>query len=202
MTSSSTAASVSRRTALAGLGAGSLGLAFAVTARRASAQGAAPDFSDHPLAGTWMAMANPPLEIDPQVAATSLFAADGTVLLMFPLTQAEPQGVQFNSAYVGTWEPDGERHGHFTAVQVLSDADGAFLGTVTVDGYPEVNPDGQTFVDDGSKVTVTIRDPTGAIVQQVMPTGAPAGRPVTGTRIGPGSPGFPTETPAAATPTS
>ena len=202
MTSSPTAAAVSRRTALAGLGAGGLGLALAATARRAAAQGAVPDFSDHPLTGTWLAMANPPLETDPQVAAPSLFAADGSVLLMFPLTQKGPQGVQFNSAAVGTWEPDGERRGHFTAVQVLSDAAGTFLGTVTIDGYPVVNDDGQTFADDGSKVTVTIRDPAGAVVQQVLPTGAPSGRPVTGMRMGPGSPGFPAGTPVPGTPTS
>jgi hypothetical protein len=198
MTTHRTDRSVSRRRALAGLGAGGLGLAVAATSRRAAAQGAAPDFSDHPLAGTWMAMANPPLETDPQVAVSSRFGADGSVLLVFPLTQVGPQGVQFNSPYVGTWEPDGERRGHFTAVQLLSDVDGAFLGSVTVDGYPEVSEDGQTFADDGSKVMVTIRDPAGAVVQEILPTGAPVGRPVTGTRMGVGAPGFPTN--AAATP--
>jgi hypothetical protein len=199
MTTHRPAASVSRRTALAGVGAGSL--AFAASTRRTAAQGAAPDFSNHPLAGTWMAMANPPLGTDPQVAASSRFAADGSVLLVFPLTQVGPQGVQFNSPYVGTWEPDGERRGHFTAVQLLSDADGAF-GSVTVDGYPEVNEDGQTFADDGSKVMVTIRDPAGAVVQEILPTGAPNGRPVTGTRMGLGNPGFPVAAPATATPTA
>ena len=108
--------------------------------------------------------------------------------------------MQFNSAYVGTWEPDGERRGHFTAVQLLSDAGGAFLGSVTVDGYPVFSDDGQTLVDDGSKVMVTIRDPEGAVVQEVLPSGAPVGRPVTATRMGPGSPGFPTNAAAAATP--
>ena len=184
------------------MGAGGLGLALAAAARPAAAQDALPDFSDHPMTGTWLAMANPPLPDAPQVAAPSLLGADGSVLLMFPLTQAGPQGVQFNSAYVGTWEPDGERRAHFTAVQVLSDANGTFLGTVTVDGYPEASEDGQTFADDGSRVTVTIRDPAGAVVQQVLPTGAPSGRPVTGMRMGPGVPGFPAGTPAAGTPTS
>jgi hypothetical protein len=198
MTTHGTDAAVSRRAALAGLGAGGLGLALAATARPASAQDAgAADLAGHPLTGTWLAMANPPLPDDPQIAVPSLFGADGSVLLMFPLTQARPQGVQFNSAYVGTWEADGERRGHFTAVQVLSDANGAFLGSVTVDGYPEVSADGQTFVDDGSRVVVTIRDPAGATVQQFPGAGA---RPVTGIRMGPGSPGFPAATPVAATP--
>ena len=200
MTMSRTAASVSRRTALAGLGAGGLDLAFAAHGRGASAQEGPDSLAGHPLTGTWLAMSNPPLPDAPQAATPSVFGADGTVLLMFPLTQAGPQGAVFNSAAVGTWAADGERRGHFTAVQVLSDANGTYLGTVTIDGYPEVGADGQTFVDDGSKVMVTIRDPAGAVVQQNLPTGAPGGRPVTGTRMGPGSPGFPTPTPEAATP--
>jgi hypothetical protein len=200
MTTSNTGQSVSRRTALAGLGASGLGLALTATVRQASAQDATPNaLANHPLTGSWLAMANPPLPEDPQVAAPSLFSADGSVLLMFPLTQAGPQGVQFNSAYVGTWEADSERRGHFTAVQLLSDAAGTFLGSVTVDGYPEVSEDGLTFIDDGSKVIVTIRDPAGAIVQQFPGAG---GRPVTGIRMGPGSPGFPEVTPGTATPTS
>jgi hypothetical protein len=116
-----------------------------------------------------------------------VFAADGSVLLMFPLTQAGPQAVQFNSAYVGAWEVDDERTAHFTAVQVLSDAAGTFLGTTTVDGYPMVNEDGQTFVDDGARVMITVRDPAGTIVDQFPDT---TGRPVTGRRMSPGNPGF------------
>ncbi len=155
--------------------------------------------AEHPLTGTWLAMANPPLPDAPQFAAPSVYGADGSVLLIFPLTQVGPQGVVFNTAYVGTWQADSERRGHFTAVQVLSDANGTFLGTTTVDGYPEVSEDGQTFIDDGSRVLVTIRDPSGAIVQQFPGAGS---RPVTGTRMGVGSPGFPEGTPAAATPPS
>jgi hypothetical protein len=153
--------------------------------------------ADHPLTGTWMAMANPPLPDDPQFAAPSYFGADGSVLLIFPSTQVGPQGVQHVSDYVGTWEADGERRGHFTAVQVLSDADGAFLGTITVDGYPMVSDDGQTFIDDGSLVMVTIRDAAGVIVDQFPGAG---GRPVTAIRMGPGSPGFPETSGATASP--
>ncbi len=200
MTTARIAASVSRRTALSGLGAGGLGLAIASTTRQTSAQDATTStLATHPLTGTWLAMANPPRPEDPQVAVPSHFSADGSVLLMFPLSQAGPQGVQFCSAYVGTWVADGERRGHFTAVQVISDADGTFLGTTTVDGYPLVNEDGQTFIDDGSKVIITIRDPAGAIVQQFPGAGA---RPVTGTRMGDGRSGFPDGTPNAATPTA
>ena len=198
MTSSPTAAAVSRRAALAGLGAGGLGLALAAHARGASAQEGPDSLTGHPLAGTWLAMANPPLPDAPQVAAPSYYGADGAVLLVFPLTQAGPQGVQFAAPAMGTWEADGERRGHFTAVQALSDAAGTYLGTVTIDGYPEVSEDGQTFVDDGSKAVVTIRDAAGAVVQEVAGVFA---RPVTATRMGPGAPGFPEGTPAAGTPT-
>jgi len=191
-----------RSVLLSGITAG-LTSAFAV-GRTTLAQDATPvTLANHPLTGTWLAMANPPLPDDPQIAAPSLFGADGTVLLMFPLTQKGPQGVQFNSAMVGTWEADSERRGHFTAVQILSDADGAFLGSVTVDGFPEVSEDGQTFIDDGSRVMVTIRDAMGAVVQQMPGTGA---RPVTAIRMGPGAPGFPDGVSAGApmtgTPTS
>ncbi len=115
-------------------------------------------------------MANPPLPDAPQYAAPSLLAADETVLLMAPSSHVGPQ----------------------------SDASGTFLGTVTVDGYSEVSDDGQTFIDDGSRVTVTIRDPADAIVQQFPGAG---GRPVRATRMGVGTPGFPQGTPAAGTPT-
>jgi hypothetical protein len=103
---------------------------------------------------------------------------------------------------VGTWEADSDRRGHFTTVQILTAADGTLLGSVTVDGYPEVSEDGQSFIDDGSRVQITIRDPLGAIVQQVP--GATDGRPVTGTRMAPGAPGFldelPVGTPMVGTP--
>jgi hypothetical protein len=188
---------VSRRVALAATGAAALGL---TGLRSTTAQGA--DLASHPLTGTWLAMANPPLPEDPQFAAPSLFAADGTVLLLFPVTARGPQGTVFQSAYVGTWEPDSDRRGHFTATQTLSTADGAFLGTVTVDGYPEVSEDGQTFIDDGSRVMVTMRDASGAIIDQIMPTGKPEGRPVSGVRMGAGQPGFPAGTPTAGTPSA
>jgi hypothetical protein len=130
----------------------------------------------------------------PQVPAPSHSGADGSVLLVFPPTQVGIQGVEFVSAYAGTWKADSDRRGHFTATQLLLDATGAFLGSVTVDGYPDVSADGQSSVDDGSRVTVTIRDATGAVMRQLPGAGAP---PVTGIRMAPGVPGFPDRTPAA-----
>jgi hypothetical protein len=135
----------------------------------------------------------------PQVPAPSHFGADGSVLLLFPPTQVGRQGVEFVSPYMGTWEADDAQPGHFTATQLLSDAAGAFLGSVTVDGYPKVNADGQSFIDDNARVIVTIRDASGAVVQQVSGAGASA---ITGIRMAPGIPGFLEGTPTTATPTT
>ncbi len=164
-------------------GALALGRSNEVAARQATSA-----LADHPLTGDWMAMANRPPPGSPQVPAPSHFGVDGSVLLVFPPTQVGMQGVEFVSPHVGTWEADSDRRGHFTATQLLSDASGAFLGSVTVDGYPEVSADGQSFIDDGSKVMVTIRDATGAIVQQMPEAGVP---PLTGIRMAPGVLGFP-----------
>ena len=196
MTSQQPTHSLSRRSTLAALAGGSLGLTLAATARgSALAQTAPVDHSDHPLTGAWLAMANPPLPEDPQFAAPSWFGADGSVLLSFPISQRGPNGVQFNSSPVGTWEPHDEQTGHFTATQMLSDAHGAYLGTVTIDGFPHVSEDGQLFIDDGSLTTVTIRDPAGA-VSVAIPPGL-FERPVTAVRLGGGTSGFPDGTPEA-----
>jgi hypothetical protein len=173
-------------------GALALGRSQEVAARQATSS-----LADHPLAGDWMAMANQAPGA-PQVPAPSHFGADGSVLLVFPPTQVGMQGVEFVSPYVGTWEADSEQRGHFTATQLRSDANGAFLGSVTVDGYPEVSADGQSLIDDNSRVIVTIRDATGAVVEQMSGADAP---PITGIRMGPGAPGFP-ETSGVGTPTS
>lgn len=179
--------------------AGALGLGSSVG--RASAQEVG-SLASHPLTGTWLAMANPPQPDDPQFPAPSLFAADGTVLLVFPASQVGPQGPFFNAPVMGVWEPDSERRGHFTAIQLMAAADGTFLGSITIDGYPEVSADGQTLVDDGSRTMITFRDAAGTIVDQILPTGQPAGRPVTGVRMGVGNPGFPAAAPTAATPSA
>ncbi len=198
MTSPQNATSVSRRTTLAALAGGGLGIALFNGTQGAQAESV--DYSDHPLCGMWMAMANPPLEESPQIPVPSLFAADGTVVLSFPVSQLGPNGVQFNSAHVGVWEPYDDQTGHFTAVQAISDIKGTLMSTVTVDGHPHVSADGHAFIDDGSLVTVTIRDATGAAIA-VVPPGTP-GRPVTAVRMSPGVSGFPGNAPGEATPVS
>lgn len=147
-------------------------------------------------------MANPPLPDDPQFPATSLFASDGTVLLVFPASQTGPQGPFLSSAALGLWEAETDQRGSFTAVQIMSAPDGTLLGSVTIEGHPEVSADGQTFIDDGSLATITMRDASGAIINQIVPTGSPQGRPVTAVRMAVGVSGFPESPATDATPTS
>ena len=170
-------------------GALTLGRSNGVAARQETAS-----LADHPLTGTWLAMV-PVTPGAPLVHIPSIYTADGQVVTAWPVTQVGAQGVAFASSVVGTWEADGERRGHFTAVQVLSDANGAFTGTVTIDGHPEVSEDGRTFTDDWSETKLTVRDPTGNLVMVVGGDGSFP--PVTATRMGVGSPGFPEETPSA-----
>jgi hypothetical protein len=147
---------LTRRTALTGVGAAAaVGLSSAVS--RAAAQDGSSDRATHPIVGVWNVMT-------PGGPALAVFFADGANIQGVPATQMGPQGVEFVGPQVGTWEPTGPRSVHFTGVQWHSDANGAFTGSVTIDGYPEVSEDGQTFRDDQSQVMVTIRDAAGTIV--------------------------------------
>ena len=193
MTTHGTDTSVSRRAALAGLGAGGLGLALAAAARPASAQDAATDMATHPIVGAWNSMT-------PNGPSLGIFHADGTAVWANPGSSQDPAlGLIHLSSSIGTWEPVSERVIHFTGITLVSDPNGTFTSTITVDGYPEVSEDGQSHHDDQSQAKITIRDAAGAIVQEIAAAGSP---PVVGYRMGVGSPGFPEGTPAAGTPAS
>ena len=186
MTTNATHSALSRRPAFAGLRAGTLGLTLGARGAGA-AQGMTT--AGHPLMGMWLAFANPARRgDDPQFPAPSLFAADGTVVLGFVPAEIGMDGaIQFFGSPMGVWEPYDEQTGHFTAVQVLADKAGMLIGSATIDGHPHVSADGLTFVDDGSLVTVTIRDAAGAVVTVIPP--GPTGYPVTATRVRVGHPG-------------
>jgi hypothetical protein len=179
---------LNRRAALGGAAMLAAMVGLVGRTSHASAHGKKVNYSRHPLTGMWLAMVNPALPENPQVPSPALFTADGFLIGNFPIADLGPQGTIFQTGLAGTWEPDGRHRGHFTAVQLQSDANGTFTGSVTVDGYPVVSDDGQTFIDDGSKVIVTIRDPSGAVVASFPGAG---GRPVTAIRMSPGNPGFP-----------
>ena len=96
-----------------------------------------------------------------------IFSADGTFSATGVPSYVDPQrGVVFGGSAMGVWEPTGERSIHVTWVQVLSDLNGTYLGTFTLDGYPEVSADGQTWDDEGTQVHFTIRDASNAIVME------------------------------------
>src|SRR5262245_8964110 len=179
---------LNRRAALGGTAALAAMAGLVGRTSHASAHGKNVDYSCHPMTGMWLALANPALPENPQFPAPSLFTADGFIIFIFPITDLGPQGTIFQTGLTGTWEPDGPQRGHFTGVLLQSDANGTFTGSVTVDGYPVVSDDGQTFIDDLSKVIVTIRDPSGAVVASFPGAG---GRPITAIRMSPGNPGFP-----------
>ena len=189
MSTSRSDGSLSRRTALAGLGAGGIGVALAAPGRIAAAQDAQSDaMANHPMVGAWMAST-------PSGLAPGIFSPDGTVVVIVPATANSPLGTTFVSTNVGTWEPVSERGIHFTTVQLHSDANGTYVGSITVDGHPVVSEDGQSLVDDSPETGPTIRDAQGNVLDVLR-----GGPPVTGVRMGVGAPGFPEGTPAAGTP--
>lgn len=185
---------LNRRFALGAIGAATAALGLRGQEGRATAQEATPDgMASHPIVGAWMVST-------PTGPALAVFSADGTNIQGVPTAQAGPQGVTFTGAQVGTWEPVDERRVHFTGVQLLTDANGAFVGTITIDGHPQVSDDGQRIVDEAPETTITIRDAAHNVVDVIKPyPGAP---PATGVRMGVGAPGFAEGTPAAGTPTT
>jgi len=190
---------LTRRTALSGVAAAALGLSQVPSV---TAQDATPNaMASHPIVGAWMIM-NPG---NPPNASPAIFTADGTFSAAGAPSSIDPQrGVVLGSPVIGVWEPTGERSIHVTWVQVLSDGNGAYLGTFTLDGYPQVSADGQSWDDEGTQVHFTIRDASNAVTMEAGGgNGAePATPPVHAIRMQVGNPGFPEGPPMAGTPTS
>jgi hypothetical protein len=154
--------------AFAAVGFGALG---------AAAQDTSP--ADHPIVGAWMAST-------PGGPSLSVFSSDGTVVMAAPASSVGPMGLVFQSSQVGTWEAIDDHAVHFTQAQILTDADGTLVGSLTFEGYPVVSDDGQTLLDENTQGSVTIRDAANAIVDVME-----GGPPITGVRMGVGAPGFP-----------
>jgi hypothetical protein len=76
-----------------------------------------------------------------------------------------------------------------------SDANGNYVGSITIEGHPVVSEDGQGIVDDSPESGPTIRDAQGTVLDVLR-----GGPPVTGVRMGVGAPGFPAATSTASTP--
>jgi hypothetical protein len=169
--------------------------AFAVGRSSAVAQEATADaLAGHPLVGTWAVMT--PGGVVPQI-----HGPDGSIIAAFPPNYVDPTlGLTFQGPALGRWESTGERSGHFTVIQALSDADGTYLGTFQFEANPVVSADGQTFIN-STPQRIILRDAANTVTfDQVVP----ADPPVTATRVGATmeSVVLPVATPAAATPTS
>ena len=164
--------SLSRRTALAGLGATGLGLALgsSATAQEASLS----DLAGHPLTGTWAVMT--PGGVVPQI-----HGADGSLIAAFPPNYVDPAlGLTFQGPALGRWEADGERTGHFTFIQALSDANGTYVGTFQLADELEVSADGQTW-SGATSAHIIVR---GAANNILVDEEIPLDPPVTASRIG------------------
>lgn len=137
--------SLSRRTALAGVGVGSLGLALAAAPRTSIAQDATPtSMVGHPLVGTWIVVRD--VTTPNQAPSIVVYNADGGL--------SDPsQGV------AGVWEATGPRSGAWTLVVFL---DGGNSGYLVVRSIGEVAEDGDSF--SSVSYTYTIVAPDGTVI--------------------------------------
>lgn len=204
MSRSQATQAVSRRTALAGLGAGGLGVALAATVHPAAAQDA--EMVNHPMVGTWLAGRAP------NDLGITHISPDGNFLLNYsPTVGVGPDGALiYNDPNMGAWVPVSARGIRFFFTWRSYDAAGVFIGYGSVEGYPVASEDGMSFWDDGTQVIVTNRDPNGVVTQVIGPGLTDAG--IGGVRLVPGKSGYDemlallagqqTATPVAATPTT
>ena len=163
---------VSRRTALAGLGAGTAALALAAT-HPAVAQDATPDAAaTHPLVGAWLVA----VPTDPsRTVALNTYGADGTVSF----------NVDNGAVLHGTWEATGPRTAALTVVGFARDHAGTLVGGLqTIRGSVEVDDIGQTFHTEGDEFQTRDGMVIGPFANAVIGTRItvqPAGTPVPGT---------------------
>jgi hypothetical protein len=176
-------APVSRRAALAGLGAGGAGLAVAASARSVHAEGAS--MAEHPLAGAWLVSISPGM-----ATALCTLDKDGTALVAVPICEDNGSGaVSYTTPGIGTWQSEGSRGGYVNVVQVLSHATGALIGTRSTHYFPVISEDGKSFTAEGRFTRVVVRDSTGALIKVMGEDGELP--EISGVRMSPGSPGFP-----------
>ena len=162
MSASNVRGTVSRRTALAGLGATA---AVAASARRASAQDATPaSMAGHPLVGTWVL--DPVTDSPVNAPAVAFFTSDGIF--------ADPK-----YTFCGVWEPTGPTTAAYTFLFVIEEPD--FNGYVAARGDIEVDETGNswtllggatTIAADGTVVATDPPSPTSATRLRVLPAEA------------------------------
>ena len=153
---------VSRRSALAGLGATA---AVAATVRRGAAQDATPgSMAGHPLVGTWIL--DPVTDSPVNAPAVAFFTSDGIF--------ADPK-----YTFCGVWEPTGPTTAAYTFLFVIEEPD--FNGYVAARGDVEVDATGNswslmggatTVAADGTVVATDPPSPTTATRLRVLPADA------------------------------
>ena len=157
MSDASTKYIVSRRTALAGLGAGGLGLALA--SRVVSAQEATADMATHPIIGVWVSDFNP---ADPgKVFVFNSYHPDGTYSSLHP----------FAGTGIGAWRATGERTCDVLLkyLNIASEAGKIEPGIVTVWASITVDDTGDGLTDEA---VIELRAPDGTVVALFPSQGA------------------------------
>src|SRR5688572_9211519 len=139
MTTLNTGRSLSRRTALAGLGASGLGLALAVS--HATAQDTVTEMATHPIVGFWQNRVTGP-DAEKMPWTFSLYHADGTY--------HEWNGLDAGTA-LGIWRPVGERTAELLFIYQDTDPTTATEtpGTATFRMTVEVDATGDGLSYDG-----------------------------------------------------
>jgi len=183
MTQSPTITALSRRTALAGLGAAGVGLALATAAPPVAAQDATPGaMVGHPLVGTWIV--DPEPDNPANVPSLVTYSSDGIVI--------DPV-----AGFAGTWKPTGPRTAVFTLSGIPGDGSG---GYIVIRGPIEVEE--ATDMTNGP-YTVTIVSSDGAVQATVEGVGRSSRLPAESGEPGMPLAEFPAWTPAPpATPTT
>ena len=135
---------LSRRTALASLGAGGLGLALAARGHAASAQDATPAaMAGHPIVGTWIFIRD--ITVTTEAPSVVVFTADGGLL--------DPsQGV------AGVWKATGPRSAAWTLIPFLQEGAG---GYVVIRSTAEVDAGGNALA---GPYSFTVVAPDGTVV--------------------------------------
>ena len=193
MATPQTGPSVSRRSALAGLGAGGLGLALAATARPAAAQDAATEMATHPLVGLWIFNG----AVDPSQGPEwmfELYHADGTYVNWNGLNAG---------AALGIWRPTGARTAEVLLIYIDTDPFPGGVegpGTAMFRSTLEVDEAGATVTYSG--VTLDGRDQYGTHLFPPGPFPLPSSTRVTFDRNPATGSTVVEATPTAATPTS
>lgn len=129
--------SISRRTALAGLSAGGLGMALVSTAGRVAAQDASPEaMAEHAIVGTWVLQFEPAPQA-PVAPVVAVFGADGSF-------------IDAANGHAGVWEATGTTTVLHTWVHVFAQAN----NYVVVSGTIELDMSGDSWTQAYSSMVV------------------------------------------------